>query len=173
MDAAKLYITPKTKVGELLDNYPQLEDVLIQLVPTFKKLKNPILRKTIAKVTSLQQASVVGGIALDKLINTLRKEIGQEGIEESHPTSIENTKAPVWFDESKVAKTFDARPVIAQGGHPMSDVWRYLNDIADDEILELITPFVPAPLLDNIKAKGYDVWTVQEGAVFKNYFFKK
>ena len=50
----KLIITPKTKVAELLDAYPQLEDILIEIAPQFKKLQNPVLQKTIARVTSLQ-----------------------------------------------------------------------------------------------------------------------
>ncbi|MCP4310925.1 MAG: DUF1858 domain-containing protein, partial [Bacteroidetes bacterium] len=36
-----LLITPKTRVGELLDAYPELEQVLMGLSPAFKKLKNP------------------------------------------------------------------------------------------------------------------------------------
>ena len=30
-----LHITPDTKVGALLDNYPQLEDVLLAMSPAF------------------------------------------------------------------------------------------------------------------------------------------
>ena len=85
----ELLINPKTKIGDLLDRYPELEDVLIDLVPTFKKLRNPVLRKTIARMTSLQQASVVGGIDLNKLINKLRQSVGQEERIDMHPTDIE------------------------------------------------------------------------------------
>jgi hypothetical protein len=44
-------ILPTTKVGALLDRYPELEDILIGLAPPFKKLKNPLLRKGVAKIT--------------------------------------------------------------------------------------------------------------------------
>ena len=47
-------IEPVTKIAALLDHYPELEDVLIGMAPPFKKLKNPILRKSVAKVASLQ-----------------------------------------------------------------------------------------------------------------------
>jgi len=39
-------------------------------------------------------------------------------------------------------------------------------------MIELITPFVPTPLLDKVKAKGYLVWTMQDGNMFKSYFIK-
>ena len=37
----KLLITPKTKVLQLIESYPELEDILIEYAPAFKKLKNP------------------------------------------------------------------------------------------------------------------------------------
>ena len=49
---AGLIISPKTKVLQLIETYPQLEDVLIEYAPAFKKLKNPVLRKTVAKIAN-------------------------------------------------------------------------------------------------------------------------
>ncbi len=172
MNDANLQITPKTKVGELLDHFPELEEVLIEMVPTFKKLKNPILRKTIARVTSLQQAALVGGIALDQLINNLRKEVGQENMDHSHPTHIENIAAPDWFAAEKITFTFDAREIIAGGGHPLPEVLAGANKVGDGQIYELLTPFLPAPLIDKVKAMGFQSWSKQEGTVFSTYFFK-
>lgn len=169
----KLVITPKTKVGELLDEYPQLEEVLISLVPTFEKLRNPVLRKTIARITSLQQAAKVGAIELDKLINILRKEIGQDMIDNSHSTDIDSTEVPAWFSVKKISNSFDAREAIAAGQHPLEDVLRGANTLGEDEIFELITSFMPAPLIDKVIALGCFSWTKKEGSVFYNYFIKK
>ena len=52
-------ITPATKVADLLAQYPELEDVLISMAPPFRKLKNPVLRRSVAKVASLKQAATV------------------------------------------------------------------------------------------------------------------
>ena len=54
METPKLIISPKTKVLQLIEAYPQLEDMLIDYVPAFRKLKNPIMRNTVAKMTTLQ-----------------------------------------------------------------------------------------------------------------------
>ncbi len=77
MTTGNLIISPKTKVGELLDAYPQLENILLELSPAFAKLKNPILRKTVGRIATLQQAAAVGGLKTDELVNRLRKEAGQ------------------------------------------------------------------------------------------------
>ena len=172
MSNANLQITPKTSIGELFDHFPQLEEVFIEMVPTLKKLKNPILRRTIARVTSLQQASLVGGIALDQLINNLRDKVGQENMDHSHPTQIENTAAPAWFVADKIEHSFDAREIIAGGGHPLPEVIAGANKVGKGQIYELITPFLPAPLIDKIKAMGFQSWSKQEEIVFYTYFFK-
>lgn len=52
MESQTLIINPKTKVLELLEAYPELEPKLIEVVPSFNKLKNPLLRRTIARITN-------------------------------------------------------------------------------------------------------------------------
>ena len=86
-----LIITPKTKVLQAIEAYPQLEQVLIEFVPAFEKLKNPVLRNTVARVTSLQQAAAVGKVKVEDLINRLRSEIGQNPLEETDNPSLYQT----------------------------------------------------------------------------------
>lgn len=167
----KPYITPQTKVGELLKAYPELEEKLIELAPQFKKLKNPILRRTIARVTSLKQAAAVGGVPVDRIVNTLRKEAGQEAMNVSEDNENQSAR-PAWFDEDKITKTYDARPAIEQGGHPLERVFKETASLKKGEIYELITPFYPAPLVDKIKERGLESWTREEDGVFRNYFVR-
>ena len=68
-------INPKTKIDELLKQYPFLEDFLIKLSPKFKGLKNPIMRKTMGKVATLEMASTISGLKIDTLISLLTTEI--------------------------------------------------------------------------------------------------
>src|SRR5262245_47053404 len=74
-------ILPTTTIAALLDRYPHLEDVLIGLAPPFKKLKNPLLRRGVARVASLRHAAAVGGMSVDALVNTLRAAVGQSPID--------------------------------------------------------------------------------------------
>ena len=60
MNSRDFDITAETKIAALLKHYPGLEDHLIGMAPPFKKLKNPILRRSVAKVASLHQAAAVG-----------------------------------------------------------------------------------------------------------------
>ena len=168
-----LLITPKTRVGELLDTYPELEDVLMELAPAFRKLQNPVLRKTVGKVATLQQAAVIGNVSLSEIINTLRLEVGQVLFDETGIQSEINETEPVWFNEEKVKVRFDATPLIDAGQNPMQEVLNKLDKISDDEIFLLITPFIPAPIIELITKKGYAHYCLNmDSKLFHTFFFQ-
>jgi hypothetical protein len=167
------YITPGMKVADLLETFPQLEDVLIEIAPVFKKLKNPVLKKTIAKVTTLEQAAAVGGLKIDTLINRLREEAGQEEIHDVYDREDYIIAPPAWFNKDRISKIFDAVDVIRAGGHPLGDVMRDIAVLKNGEIYEFHTPFLPAPLIDKVKEQGFHVWTEKRGEdLFINYIYK-
>ena len=83
-----LEINPTVTVHELLETYPQLENVLIELAPPFKKLNNPMLRRSVAKVATLKHIAVVGGIPLDDLVDKLREAAGQSSRHEHYEDDL-------------------------------------------------------------------------------------
>ena len=159
----ELPILPSTKVGPLLDRYPQLEDILIGLAPPFKKLRNPLLRKGVAKVASLKQAAAVGGLPVEELVNKLRAAVGQEAIASEHPSeSISYFSAqPEWFAASKLMISIDERAA-DQDRMPIVAVLQEATRLRPGEMLELVTTFLPAPGIEIMKRKGLRVWSVQQ-----------
>jgi hypothetical protein len=173
MKNKNLDITPKTMVGDLLSAYPELEDKLIEIAPVFKKLKNPVLRRTIAKVTTLKQASVIANISIADLINKLRKAANQDEItivEEKN----ENKIKPEWVTNENTKYEYDARIDLENGIHPIAKVTKEVLQLKNNEIYLLITPFVPAPLIKILEDKGFDIYTEQQNAsLFCNYIKPK
>jgi hypothetical protein len=173
MTAAKIIITPKTRVGELLDSYPELESVLMGMSPAFEKLRNPVLRKTVARVATLQQVAVVGGLNADEIVNRLRSAAGQEtGDEVSSYSDYIASDIPTWFDQSKIVSRMNATPVINSGASPMTEILQQTNLLKTGEILELITPFIPAPIIDMLRSKGFKVYCVHKESQVLNYITK-
>jgi hypothetical protein len=167
-----LIITPKTKVLELIETYPELEDILIEIAPAFKKLKNPVLRKTVAKIATLQQAASIGGIKTEELINRLRKEVGQENITSDAGVQYNYVK-PIWFSEEKIAKRFNASEMLAAGEHPVNQVIADLNHLETGKIYLLIAPFLTAPLIDKATSLSLKHWVDKQGdEEFFIYFSK-
>ncbi len=153
----KLIITPDTKILEMITEYPELEDKLIEAAPVFSKLKNPVLRKTVARVTTIRQAAVVGGLNLSDLIVLLRKAVNQDtgGVAAEKQAS---SNRPDWIDKFKCAVEYDAILDIDRGVHPLGKVVSESASLADDEFYLLITNFIPKPLIDTLAAKGFEVF---------------
>jgi len=171
MDSSKIIISPKTKVGELLDHYPELEKVLIGLSPSFEKLRNPVLRKTVARVATLQQIAAVGNLKVEDIISILRLAAGQtSGDETNENTGYLTSEVPEWFDTTKIMRKFDASPVINSGGSPMNEILSQTNSLKAGEIFELQTPFIPAPIIDMLKSKGFFVYCINRDGSTICYF---
>ncbi|MGO4937545.1 DUF1858 domain-containing protein [Fundicoccus sp. Sow4_H7] len=59
-----------TSVFNTLEKHPELLDILIDL--GFTPLKNPVMRNTVTKATSLKQGCKIIGIKVDQLIKNLQ-----------------------------------------------------------------------------------------------------
>lgn len=151
---SSLPITPETKVGELLDHYPQLEDLLIQLAPAFKKLRNPVLRRTVARVATLANAAQVGGVPPRELVATLREAAGQKALEHEDGTTDASTQHP-WIVDCAVTERVDADALLAQGQSPLEAVNGRLASLPQGSALCVTSSFVPAPLIDVVTARGF------------------
>ncbi len=167
-------ITPDSKLGALLERWPELEDVLLELSPQFKALKNPVLRRTVARVATLRQVSTVSGVALGVLVARLREGAGFAPAAIPEDEGAAPAERPSWADKSHVTRTHDARAVIESGEHPMPRVMADLAALADGEVYALVTPFVPAPLVDLACGEGFLSFSATEGdAQVRTYFRRR
>ncbi len=157
---------------QLIETWPQLEDVLIDYVPAFSKLKNPVLRKTVAKIATLQQAATIGNVKVEDLINRLRKEVGQDLLKETEHGGY-NTARLWWVNEQKIYKEMDARKMLAAGEHPVTQVMADLKQLPAGMVYKLYAPFLPAPLIDKATSLSFEHWVNEiSEAEFEVYFYK-
>ena len=108
-----LPIGPETTVGAMLEAYPELEGVLLEMAPAFAKLRNPVVRRTVAKVANLEQAAKIGGISLQAMILRLRNVTGQTAPDLPVLQPRKSTRTPCWNVE-----------FIRSGG--IARLWEYL-----------------------------------------------
>ena len=86
-----MQVSAKTKIDDLLNSYPNLEDFFIRKSPKFKHLKNPMMRKTIGKVATLKQVADMGNLDLDELLAEIQNEIRDVGAETGSKPSAESS----------------------------------------------------------------------------------
>lgn len=163
-------ITPDLKVGALLEHYPELEGTLIGLSPEFQRLRNPVLRRTVARIATLRQVARVGGLEVGTLVGALRAAAGLDACTTDSRDGEADAAPPAWWREP--VRTLDARPIIEGGGHPLPEVLKALEDLPRGEVFCLVTPFVPEPLLDVVRGRGHQVWTAPRGpdGAIRSYF---
>jgi hypothetical protein len=173
MAKENLNITPSVTVHKLLEVYPELEDVLIGIAPPFKKLKNPFLRRSVAKVATIKHISSVGKVPLNELINTLRKAAGQTEMAESYEDEEYFQAKPAWFSAEKISVSIDEDRLEDKDKMTLTVIFKEAKNIEKGEIIELVTTFLPAPGIDIMKSKGYSVWASKsEGNLIRTYFLK-
>ena len=162
-----------TKVYDLLKAYPHLIDVLISLSPRYKKLKNPILKRTIARLASLRQASYLGGFTPEKLVNTLRAEVGQNPINDDMEEVEVSSIMPSW---AKVKPTayMNATKILDEDKNPLKIINKEYKKIKKDEVILLESDFIPSPLIDEMKKKNAIVVVTnsEKSGWFKTYIRK-
>lgn len=162
----KKYITPHTTVDELFSSFPEIQDSFLKLFPDLLNLSNPGLKEILFKNTTIEQLCSKSNKNLAEIINILRSYLGLEKSEYA-------ADLPNWFDNKKVVKTLDARPIVMSGGHPIQEVMMSVQSLADGEIFKLITPFQPTPLIDMIGSQGFKVYCEKENETLFNTYFSK
>lgn len=117
-------LNTNTKIDDLLKQYPFLLDLLITLSPKFKNLKNPVVRKTVGKVATLEKAAAIGGLRVEDLISRLSAEISKQT--GSAPASGESVAA----SQSDTVADSKERQEVLKG------IIRDLHDGKDMEVLK-------------------------------------
>jgi hypothetical protein len=79
-----------------------------------------------------------------------------------------------WLAKEKIKFTLDARPLLAQGIHPLERVQQECATLSPGEVYEIITPFPPSPMIEKMTADGFETHTESAAdGMFHSYFRKK
>lgn len=81
---------------------------------------------------------------------------------------------PKWLDPAVIKISLDARPLLAQGIHPLERVQNECASLNPGEIYEIITPFPPSPMIEKMTATGFETHSeISTDGMFHTYFLKR
>ena len=171
-------INPQTTVADLLKNFPDLESVLIEIAPVFKKIQNPLLRKTVAKVATLEKAAEMAEVPVAELIGRLRREAGLPEMTggsagQQDTPSREAGQEPPWVGQCTVKLVIDADKMLESGTHPLNMVVSGVKELEEGESIMLTSSFPPIPLADALKTQGHSAHIRVNASGSYETFFKK
>lgn len=163
-------ITLDTKIYDLLKAYPFLEDELIKINPKFQKLKNPILRRTVARVAGIKQAAMVGGMDPVELLNRIRVAVGQKPLDIKLEESQEQ-EAPSWITK-EADEVLDVASLLDSGKNPLAEAKKILQKLPTGAVIVLKSDFRPEPLIEQMQTKGFKVYCQEAGGEYLTFIKK-
>ena len=121
-------ITPKTTIHTLLKEYPFLLDYLAGYHPEFKKLTNPVLRRTVGRMATLDTVAEQGNVPLNQLMNDLAAEIESKTGERP---GIADSAAAGGIDPARLEAL---KQIIRDlhAGHPMEELTERFGELIED-----------------------------------------
>jgi uncharacterized protein (DUF2249 family) len=169
-------ISRDTKVGKMLKEHPQTIDVLLETSEHFRKLQNPILRKTLAPRVTIEQAAKIASVNLSELLQKLNKKIGVTTPIAAAPSPA----SPPWSSTERpeiLGKLqpvdLDVRPILQGGTDPLKTILQGVEQLAPDQYLHLINSFEPIPLYTVLGKRGFDHFTEFLDGTFHVHFYRR
>ena len=174
-------ISEDMTVARLLEEHPELVEVLAGYHAHFKQLRNRLLRRVMAPRVTVAQAARMAGVPPDELLSVLRRAAGEaesagtphptlspDGRGEESPSSVQATGQAEDGPPPAIADTPEARRVhldvredIGRGEEPFARIMAAVKALGSDQVLELRAPFEPIPLYDVLGKRGLAHWTEQ------------
>lgn len=74
-EARRVEIGPTSRIGDLVSDYPYLEDFFVTYHAALTRLTNPLLKRTIDRNATLADAAEMADVAVDTLVADVREEV--------------------------------------------------------------------------------------------------
>jgi uncharacterized protein (DUF2249 family) len=167
-------ISADMTVARLLDEHPELVEVLAGYNPHFRQLRNRLLRRVMAPRVTVAQAAGMAGVPADELLSVLRRAVGEAPSPERRepvPSPFPGEGRGEGGRPRALAEIPDARQVhvdvrddIRRGEEPFARIMAAVKALDRDQVLVLRAPFEPIPLYDVLGKRGLAHWTEPRGA---------
>lgn len=108
-----MVIRPTDRVAAVLARDERLLEVFISLAPTFEKLRNPAMRKIMARLVTVEQAARVAGVDLELLLERLNAAAEGRAVEVSERRAAQVPEGGILEGaESRAAEVAQGRPAV-------------------------------------------------------------
>jgi hypothetical protein len=154
-------ITPNTKLFDLLEAYPFLEERITAIAPPFQNLKNPVLRRTVGKLATIEKVAQIGGLDVTCFVNVLRQAAGQPELQPRQAiTHVQIPRAatdPEWI-AGEPEYTLDGNALLDRGEVPLLQINELMGKLTPGRYIVLVTNFEPAPILEAVQKQGWRIF---------------
>jgi uncharacterized protein (DUF2249 family) len=143
-------------VGAVLARDERLLDVFVACSPVFEKLRNPAMRKTMARLVTIEQAARIAGVAAHDLVARLNAALS--GREAPAPTTHELALPPIPVALTSLPADHvidcDVREDLRAGIEPFQRIFEAARALPAGSALRVRAIFEPAPLYAVLARQG-------------------
>ena len=68
--------------------------------------------------------------------------------------------------------TFDVRPILAKGSEPLPAIRARIEQLAANEGIAIVAPFLPSPLIEKLVSEGFRSRVEHQSEVWITYFWR-
>jgi len=163
-------ITKNSPISEFVNN--QTIEQILGINNDFKELSDWTLKKYASSGVVVKDFAKIGNMC----VNNFLKHIEDMGFDVEHEATNETSSSEkdIEFDENSLTiVTLDVRPTIASGSDPFQQIMQAISILKEDETLKIINVFVPIPLINVLKGRGFKSWTNSISSNEHHTFFTK
>ncbi|HXG04198.1 MAG TPA: DUF2249 domain-containing protein [Candidatus Binatia bacterium] len=163
-------ISAGTPLGRLLDEHPELVEVLAGYHPHFGRLRNRLLRKVMAPRVTVAEAARMAGVPAEDLLRVLSEALGEAvgaddtaGARAAAGEAVPRPTALARLGEADVVR-LDVREDIRRGKEPLGRIMTAVKGLGPGQVLVVRAPFEPVPLYEVLGRRGLAHWTERHAA---------
>jgi TusA-related sulfurtransferase len=152
------------RISAVLARDARMLDVFLAASPAFAHLRNPILRKTTAKLATVEHAARIAGVDAEDLLARLNGALAGEPIRVQPPRPAHAATASVL--PAKLARLAedavidcDVREDLRTGREPFGRILAAARAVREGQALRLRAIFEPAPLYQVLGRQGFEHFT--------------
>lgn len=164
-----MVIRADERVADVLRRDEHLVEVFAAAAPAFERLRNPLMRRTMARLVTVEQAARIGGLEPEALLSRLNAALGDA---EASPSAAQTPPEAVWASDRADAMPpalrawaaadivdLDVRDDLRNGIEPFSRIMSARRALAPGQLLRLRAIFEPVPLYAVMAKQGLEHWT--------------
>lgn len=167
-----MVIRANDRVAAVLKGDERLVEVFATAAPALERLRNPGMRRTMARLVTVAQAARMAGLEPEALVARLNAASeSHEGdatapetelVKETLMSTVDNTMpAALRGLAMERLVDLDVREDLRRGEEPFSKIMAAKQSLQPGAVLRLRATFEPVPLYHVMGKQGYDHWTEQ------------
>jgi len=150
-------IKNSTTIGSIINKYPTVESVIMELLPDFGELKQEHLKNQVISNITVDHFAQKANLDTTTFIIKLEDAAGISRDDSATENTIQfSASDPDWI-QTEPAHEVDGVELLTKGEHPLNLIKTHLEDMSAGEIILLTTNFLPQPMIDAMGELGTEV----------------